>query len=101
MVSGRYADEPCQYCAYDDGFLCEGLVGYDSSNYSANFSIRWKASMVPWQTQQWIHEQFKNSELKVLNEKEGGVHAMFLDDKGFDVMSHAIECFLNLNSRKL
>ena len=53
-----------------------------------------KASMVPWQTQYWVSGQIPNCTLKVLEEEEGGYHAMFLEDAGIKVLVQTLCSFL-------
>jgi pimeloyl-ACP methyl ester carboxylesterase len=38
-----------------------------------------RASQVPWQSQQWIHEQIAGSRLEIFEEADGGSHFMFLE----------------------
>lgn len=38
-----------------------------------------RASQVPWQSQQWTHEQIKGSEFEIFEADEGGSHFMFLE----------------------
>lgn len=41
--------------------------------------ISGRASQVPWQSQQWIHEQIGGSEFEIFEGDEGGSHFMFLE----------------------
>ena len=38
-----------------------------------------KASVVPWESQQWNHEQIDRSECKILEAEQGGYHFAFLE----------------------
>ncbi len=39
-----------------------------------------RASLVPWKSQAWIHEQIPGSRLEILEEDEGGQHFMFIEN---------------------
>lgn len=41
--------------------------------------ISGRASQVPWQSQQWIHQQIKGSQFEIFDGEEGGSHFMFLE----------------------
>jgi len=41
-----------------------------------------KASVVPWKSQFWIHEQIPNSKFVLFEEEEGGYHLMFMEGAG-------------------
>ena len=38
-----------------------------------------RVSVVPWQSQVWIHEQIPGSRLEIFEENEGGNHFMFIE----------------------
>jgi len=39
-----------------------------------------RASITPWQSQEWLHEQIKGSQLQIFEENEGGSHFMFVEN---------------------
>lgn len=39
-----------------------------------------RASQVPWQSQQWIHQQIKGSQFDIFDGEDGGSHFMFLEN---------------------
>ncbi len=51
-----------------------------------------KASLVPWQSQQWIHHQIKGSVCEILDEEQGGYHFSFLERP--DIFNTIVEDFL-------
>ncbi|HJO95418.1 MAG TPA: alpha/beta hydrolase [Victivallales bacterium] len=42
--------------------------------------ISGRVSIVPWQSQVWIHDQIAGSKLDIFEEKEGGQHFMFIEN---------------------
>lgn len=54
--------------------------------------ITGRASVVPWKSQVWIHEQITNSQLVIFEENEGGNHFMFIEGK--DKFNDAVSKFL-------
>jgi len=38
-----------------------------------------RASLCPWQSQEWIHQQISGSRLEIFEEEEGGSHFMFIE----------------------
>jgi pimeloyl-ACP methyl ester carboxylesterase len=53
-----------------------------------------RASMTPWQSQVWLANQIENASLVLVEEEDGGMHAMFLDDTGAQLTFEAIDRFL-------
>ncbi len=51
-----------------------------------------KISVVPWQSQVWIHEQIPSSQLVVFEESEGGQHFMFIE--GADKFNQVVASFM-------
>lgn len=39
-----------------------------------------KASLVPWKSQVWIHNQIRGSQLEIFEANEGGAHFMFIEN---------------------
>lgn len=51
-----------------------------------------KISVVPWQSQVWIHEQIPSSQLVLFEESEGGQHFMFIE--GADKFNQVVASFM-------
>ena len=46
----------------------------------ATLVIGGQASVVPWHSRVWIHEQIQGSRLELLEEHEGGEHYPFIEN---------------------
>ena len=42
--------------------------------------ISGRTSVIPWKSQEWIHNQIKGSQFEVFEEAEGGRHFMFIEN---------------------